>query len=232
MNLLTVENISKSFGGVHALKNVQLEIFSGEVHALLGENGAGKSTLIKVITGVHQPDEGEIELNGTAVYFNNPREAQQQGIAAIIYTDIDRDGILKGLNLPATRAMAEATSIPVIASGGLASIDDIRASASWYDAEGVRSASMRNGIPGCARHASRAPTARARVPAPAARRMRCVAILLFPFLPQSFSRLSRSRKAGRHQLLLPEITGAARICREQRYEDRDFRSRWNTCGHE
>ena len=81
--VIRMRSISKSFGGVHALKNVQLDIFSGEVHALLGENGAGKSTLIKVITGVHQPDEGEIELNGTAVYFNNPREAQQHGIAAI-----------------------------------------------------------------------------------------------------------------------------------------------------
>ncbi len=55
------------------------------------------------------------------------RRFEDAGVAAIIYTDIDRDGVLKGLNLPATRAMAEATSIPVIASGGLASIDDIKA---------------------------------------------------------------------------------------------------------
>ncbi|MBE2220910.1 MAG: sugar ABC transporter ATP-binding protein [Anaerolineae bacterium] len=81
--VIRMRHVSKSFGGVHALKDVQLDIFSGEVHALLGENGAGKSTLIKVITGVHQPDEGEIDLNGERVYFNNPREAQHQGIAAI-----------------------------------------------------------------------------------------------------------------------------------------------------
>ena len=55
------------------------------------------------------------------------RQFEDAGVAAIIYTDIDRDGILKGLNLPATRALADATGIPVIASGGLASIDDIKA---------------------------------------------------------------------------------------------------------
>ena len=81
--IIQMRDISKSFGGVHALKNVQLTIYPGEVHAILGENGAGKSTLIKTITGVHQPDSGEIELNGQLVQFANPREAQQQGIAAI-----------------------------------------------------------------------------------------------------------------------------------------------------
>ncbi len=81
--IIQMRDISKSFGGVHALKNVQLTIYPGEVHAILGENGAGKSTLIKTITGVHQPDSGEIELNGQVVQFANPREAQQQGIAAI-----------------------------------------------------------------------------------------------------------------------------------------------------
>lgn len=81
--IIRMRNISKSFGGVHALKSVQLDVFAGEVHAILGENGAGKSTLIKTITGVHQPNSGEIELNGELIDFANPREAQQQGIAAI-----------------------------------------------------------------------------------------------------------------------------------------------------
>ena len=81
--IIQMVDISKSFGGVHALKNVQLTVYPGEVHAILGENGAGKSTLIKTMTGVHQPDTGEIRLNGEVVNFANPREAQQQGIAAI-----------------------------------------------------------------------------------------------------------------------------------------------------
>ncbi|MFO7682649.1 MAG: sugar ABC transporter ATP-binding protein [Chloroflexota bacterium] len=75
--------MSKAFGGVQALKGVQLTVYSGEVHAILGENGAGKSTLIKTITGVYRPDSGEIEFDGELVHFNNPREAQQRGIAAI-----------------------------------------------------------------------------------------------------------------------------------------------------
>ncbi len=92
--ILRMTHISKSFAGVHALRDVQLELRPGEVHALLGENGAGKSTLVKVITGVHQPDAGEIELNGQPVRFADPRDANTRGIAAIyqelsIFPDLD-----------------------------------------------------------------------------------------------------------------------------------------------
>ncbi len=81
--ILELENISKQFPGVKALDDVHFEVNAGEVHALLGENGAGKSTLIKVISGVYRPDTGTMKLDGKPVVFNNPREAQQQGIATI-----------------------------------------------------------------------------------------------------------------------------------------------------
>jgi rhamnose transport system ATP-binding protein len=92
--VIRVDHVSKSFGGVRALQDVHFEIFAGEVHALLGENGAGKSTLIKIITGVHQPDTGEIFLNGNPVRFGSTREAQEHGIAAIyqepsLFPDLD-----------------------------------------------------------------------------------------------------------------------------------------------
>ncbi|MFL5734995.1 MAG: sugar ABC transporter ATP-binding protein [Chloroflexia bacterium] len=91
---IQVQHVSKSFGGVQALQDVHFEIFPGEVHALLGENGAGKSTLIKIITGVHQPDAGEMLLEGQPVRFSNTREAQEQGITAIyqepsLFPDLD-----------------------------------------------------------------------------------------------------------------------------------------------
>ena len=81
--ILVLENINKRFPGVHALKDARFDMYAGEVHALLGENGAGKSTMIKVISGVHKPDTGEIRMDGQPVRFNNPREAQQSGIATI-----------------------------------------------------------------------------------------------------------------------------------------------------
>jgi rhamnose transport system ATP-binding protein len=89
-----LNNISKSFAGVHALRGVHLELRPGEVHALLGENGAGKSTLVKVITGVHQPDAGEIYLHDQLVQLSGPREATARGISAIyqelsIFPDLD-----------------------------------------------------------------------------------------------------------------------------------------------
>jgi rhamnose transport system ATP-binding protein len=92
--VLQVQHISKSFGGVHALHDVDFAVVPREVHAILGENGAGKSTLIKILTGFHQPDSGEIFLEGKPVHFSGTREAQQLGIAAIyqepsLFPDLD-----------------------------------------------------------------------------------------------------------------------------------------------
>ena len=81
--LLTITNVSKSFAGVHALKEVSFDLRAGEVHALVGENGAGKSTLIKIITGAHEADAGTLEVNGRLVAQNSPVLSWQLGIAAI-----------------------------------------------------------------------------------------------------------------------------------------------------
>jgi rhamnose transport system ATP-binding protein len=93
-NILELKNISKSFSGVEVLHNVSFELRPGEVHALLGENGAGKSTLVKIITGVHHPDHGEIFLHDEPVHFSDARESRQAGIAAIyqelsLFPDLD-----------------------------------------------------------------------------------------------------------------------------------------------
>jgi len=81
--ILELSGITKVFPGVKALNRVHFQLKSGTIHALMGENGAGKSTFIKVITGVHQPEEGEIYLRGQRIEFRNPKEAIAHGIAAI-----------------------------------------------------------------------------------------------------------------------------------------------------
>lgn len=81
--ILELQGITKIFPGVKALNQVHFQLQAGQIHALMGENGAGKSTFIKVITGVHQPEEGQIFLRGQEVHFKNPKEAIAQGIAAI-----------------------------------------------------------------------------------------------------------------------------------------------------
>lgn len=83
---LKLEGIKKSFGGVHALKGVDLEIRKGEIHCLAGENGCGKSTLIKAISGVHEPDSGRIWIDGEEVKNMKPMDAINRGIQ-VIYQD-------------------------------------------------------------------------------------------------------------------------------------------------
>jgi ribose transport system ATP-binding protein len=82
-----VNDINKSFGGVRALRDVNLEVRAGEVHALLGENGAGKSTLIKILSGVHAYDSGAIAIAGKPVAFDTPAKSREAGIA-VVYQDL------------------------------------------------------------------------------------------------------------------------------------------------
>ena len=75
--------LTKQFGATHALDGVDFDVQAAEVHALVGENGAGKSTLVRVLSGVHRPDQGEIAVGGTVRRFNGPRDAIAAGIITI-----------------------------------------------------------------------------------------------------------------------------------------------------
>src|SRR5215213_376025 len=81
--LLQMRGIGRSFPGVRALDGVDFTVRAGEIHALMGENGAGKSTLIKVLTGVHPPDAGEILLAGKSIAPRTPSHAQTLGISTV-----------------------------------------------------------------------------------------------------------------------------------------------------
>lgn len=83
MPILKMRGICKSFPGVKALQDVTFTLNSGEIHVLLGENGAGKSTLMKILSGVYQKDEGEIEVGGHVIEITNPKTAARQGITII-----------------------------------------------------------------------------------------------------------------------------------------------------
>ncbi|MBT2491400.1 sugar ABC transporter ATP-binding protein [Streptomyces sp. ISL-96] len=85
--VLALRGVSKRFGAVQALTDVELEVHAGEVVALVGDNGAGKSTLVKTIAGVHPIDDGVIEWEGSTVRINRPHDAQNLGIATV-YQDL------------------------------------------------------------------------------------------------------------------------------------------------
>ena len=89
-----LRGLAKRFGAVQALQGVDLALYPGEIHALLGENGAGKSTLVKILAGVHQPDAGTIAIGGEPVTFHDPLDARHHGVAVIhqhptLFPDLD-----------------------------------------------------------------------------------------------------------------------------------------------
>ncbi len=85
--LLEVRHVSKYFGNVIALRDVSMEVRAGEVTCVLGDNGAGKSTLIKILSGVHPHDEGELLVEGRSVHFSGPRDARAAGIS-VVFQDL------------------------------------------------------------------------------------------------------------------------------------------------
>ena len=85
--ILELRGISKSFGSVQALADVDFEVRAGEVMALVGDNGAGKSTLVKTVAGIHAPDSGEILFDGKPVHIHSPKEASRLGIE-VVYQDL------------------------------------------------------------------------------------------------------------------------------------------------
>ena len=86
-NVLELHQVSKHFGAIHALNDVDMTLEEGEVLGLMGDNGAGKSTLVKVIAGNFPPTHGEIRLNGEPVHFHRPVEAREKGIE-VVYQDL------------------------------------------------------------------------------------------------------------------------------------------------
>ena len=117
---LALRGVSKNFGMTAALSDMTLELFPGEVHAIVGENGAGKSTMIKIMTGIHQPSSGVLEIDGAAVTLNGSKAARLRGVAAIyqepmVFPDLDvTENIFISadmgwvLNRPAMRRQAQA----------------------------------------------------------------------------------------------------------------------------
>ncbi len=92
--VLALNDISKNFGLTQALSHMSITLFPGKVHAIIGENGAGKSTMIKIMTGIHQPSSGRLEVDGQPVVISGPQMARDRGIAAIyqepmVFPDLD-----------------------------------------------------------------------------------------------------------------------------------------------
>src|SRR5690606_4805920 len=94
-----MRNISIAFGGIHAVDDASIDLYEGEVVALLGHNGAGKSTLIKILSGAYKRDAGEIFVKGEAAIINNPRDAKKYGIETIYQTLALADNVDAAANL-------------------------------------------------------------------------------------------------------------------------------------
>ncbi|MCC6984696.1 MAG: sugar ABC transporter ATP-binding protein [Bauldia sp.] len=97
--LVEMRNIRLAFGGIHAVENVTITLYPGEVVGLVGHNGAGKSTLIKILSGAYRKDSGEILINGTPATINNPRDAKSYGIETIYQTLALTDNVDAAANM-------------------------------------------------------------------------------------------------------------------------------------
>lgn len=97
--LVEMRNISIAFGGIHAVEDVSVDLYPGEVVALVGHNGAGKSTLIKILSGAYKRDTGSILINGEEAQINNPRDAKRYGIETIYQTLALADNVDAAANL-------------------------------------------------------------------------------------------------------------------------------------
>ncbi len=123
--MLRLHNISKSFGGVHAVKAVDFDVREGEIHALLGENGAGKSTLMKISSGIYQPDTGTIEFGGQPVKITSVHDAKKLGIRTV-HQELELAGPLSVAEnismdaLPLRFGMVDRARMRKIAADGLA----------------------------------------------------------------------------------------------------------------
>mgnify|MGYP001367383943 CR=1 FL=1 len=102
--LLEVIQVNKTFPGTHALKDVDFQLLPGEVHAIMGENGAGKSTLMHIISGVYQPDSGDVRIEGRPVIMANTRQAQELGIGMVFQELSLAPGLSIAENVFANRA--------------------------------------------------------------------------------------------------------------------------------
>jgi D-xylose transport system ATP-binding protein len=129
--LLELRNVSKWFGGVHALDDISLSLHRGEVVALVGDNGAGKSTLVKTIVGVHKPDKGEIRMEGERTSYSSPKGARELGIETV-YQDL---ALVDTFDIPSNfflgRELTVAKWLPILRSRAMqkearTSISDLR----------------------------------------------------------------------------------------------------------
>jgi simple sugar transport system ATP-binding protein len=150
--LLELRDVSKSFGAVYAVRDVNLQIWPGEIVALVGDNGAGKSTLIKMISGVHAPDSGEVYLKGERIHHWNAALARRSGIETVyqdkalaeqqtvmrnLFMGREDTGPLGWLRLGRQRAEAEALMRRIGFTSRLVSPESIVATLSGGEREGV-----------------------------------------------------------------------------------------------